>query len=78
MNLDLDSGICNRLQVKKQQACITLFIIIVQRHEAILQIKRNGICISIYRQEAAAGLVVCNEETFIVLPYFIQYGKGST
>lgn len=74
MNLDLDSGICNRLQVKKQQACI----IIVQRHEAILQIKRNGICISIYRQEAAAGLVVCNEETFIVLPYFIQYGKGST
>lgn len=48
----------NRFQIEVEQTGVGIGILVIQKDEAILQIKRYRISVSIYGKETAAGLVV--------------------
>ena len=52
------------VKVEVKQACFRPFVLHRQRHEFLLQIKRYGGGVSVNGKEAAAGLVVGEEELF--------------
>ena len=52
----------NVVKVEVKQACFRPFVFHRKRHELLLQIKRNGGGISVNGKEAAAGLIVGEEE----------------
>ena len=52
----------NVVEVEVEEAGFRPFILHRQRHELLLQIKRNGGGVSVHGQEAAAGLVVGEEK----------------
>ena len=54
----------NVVEVEVEEAGFRPFVLHRQRHELLLQIKRNGGGVSVHGQEAAAGLVVGEEELF--------------
>ena len=50
------------VEVEVEEAGFRPFVLHRQRHELLLQIKRNGGGVSVHGQEAAAGLVVGEEK----------------